>query len=104
MCCGRRFNSNTRAYFRHTYADAVAETDSDKKVSKSIVSSIRFRRLSDREIEGYIKTDEPMSKAASYGMLDAAASFVQSVEGEWTNVAGLPLAALVKELKKFGVM
>lgn len=82
----------------------IIDTKSGKKVSKAIVTKVRFRRLSESEIDGYIKTGEPMNKAAAYGMLGAAASFVEYIEGDWANIVGLPLAHLVKELHKFGVV
>ena len=64
---------------------------------------LRFRPLSDREIDAYIATGSPMDKAGAYGIQDQAAIFVESLEGDYYNVMGLPLCALVKGLRKRGI-
>lgn len=67
------------------------------------VTRVRFRPLSEREIAAYIKTGEPMDKAGAYGAQGKAALFVQSIEGDFFNVMGLPLCMLGEMLKQRGV-
>ena len=65
------------------------------------VTDIHFRELSDREIENYIRTGEPMDKAGSYGIQGGAALFAEKIVGDYFNVVGLPvcrLGLLLKEL------
>ena len=65
------------------------------------VTEIHFRELSDREIENYIRTGEPMDKAGSYGIQGGAALFAEKIVGDYFNVVGLPvcrLGLLLKEL------
>lgn len=64
------------------------------------VTRVRFRPLSEREIAAYIKTGEPMDKAGAYGAQGKAALFVQSIEGDFFNVMGLPLCMLGEMLKQ----
>jgi septum formation protein len=64
---------------------------------------VRFRGLTDREIQAYIKTGEPMDKAGAYGAQGIGALFVESIEGDFFNVMGLPLCRLSKMLGKLGV-
>ncbi len=64
---------------------------------------VRFKPLSDQEIDAYIATGSPMDKAGAYGIQDHAAIFVEALEGDYYNVMGLPLCALVKSLRKQGV-
>lgn len=59
---------------------------------------VRFRPLSGREIEEYIRTGEPMDKAGSYGAQGFGASFVAGIVGSYTNVVGLPLTETVEAL------
>ncbi len=59
-------------------------------------SEVRFRHLTDSQIETYIDTGEPMDKAGSYGIQGYGALWVDRVEGCYFNVMGLPLARLAE--------
>ncbi len=63
-------------------------------------TAVRFRKLTSREIEGYIRTPEPYDKAGAYGIQGRAGLFVESINGCYWNVVGLPVAALLKILTK----
>jgi len=62
---------------------------------------VRFRRLSDREIEDYIAGGEPFDKAGAYGIQGGAGRFVAAVDGSRTNVIGLPAERLEELLGEF---
>ncbi len=64
------------------------------------VTDIHFRELSDREIEAYIRTGEPMDKAGSYGIQGGAALFAEKIVGDYFNVVGLPVCRLGQLLKE----
>lgn len=64
------------------------------------VTGIHFRELSDREIEAYIRTGEPMDKAGSYGIQGGAALFAEKIVGDYFNVVGLPVCRLGQLLKE----
>lgn len=66
-------------------------------------TQVVFKPLSDAEIEAYIATGSPMDKAGAYGIQDGAAVFVEGLRGDYYNVMGLPLCALVKRLREHGV-
>jgi septum formation protein len=63
--------------------------------SGSAVSRVKFRRLCQAEIEAYVKSMEPMGKAGAYAIQGLGAALVEGVSGSYTNVVGLPLAAVV---------
>lgn len=65
---------------------------------------VRFRRLSDAEIDAYLASGEPMGKAGAYAIQGQGAALVEAVSGSYTNVVGLPLAAVVKMLLDNGVI
>ncbi len=62
-------------------------------------TKVRFRSLTDREIDQYVATGEPLDKAGAYGIQGGAGAFVQSIEGDYSNVVGLPIARVLKVLR-----
>ena len=71
-------------------------------LSECEVSHVHFRDISEREIDRYIATGEPMDKAGSYGAQGKGALFVKGIDGDFFNVMGLPLCRLDSMLKKAG--
>ena len=59
--------------------------------------------LSEREIEWYVATGEPLDKAGAYAVQGIGAMFIDSVHGSYTNVVGLPLALLYQMLTRAGI-
>ena len=51
---------------------------------------VRFRALSQAEIDAYIATGEPMDKAGAYAIQGGAAGFVENYDGSYENIVGLP--------------
>jgi len=88
----------------HEVYTGVTVIKGDKLISEAERSVVHFRELSDREIEAYIKTKEPMDKAGAYGAQGKGALFVRGIEGDFFNVMGLPLCRLGEMLKKQGVV
>lgn len=68
---------------------------------KTIQTQVLFRQLFADEIDRYIATGEPFDKAGSYGIQGHALTFVESIEGSYTNVVGLPMAHVVLDLRKW---
>ena len=64
------------------------------------VTDLHFRELTDKEIDAYVATGEPMDKAGSYGIQGGAALFCQRMEGDYYNVMGLPVCRLTQILKE----
>lgn len=58
------------------------------------ITHLHFRPLSQREIENYVASGEPMDKAGAYGIQGGAALFCQRMEGDYYNVMGLPVCRL----------
>lgn len=74
-----------------------------KKVNHIESTLVTFSPLTDEEILAYIKTGEPMDKAASYAAQGVGALFIQKIEGDYFNVVGLPLYRLNLMLKEFDI-
>ena len=64
------------------------------------VTDIHFRELTEKEIDAYIRTGEPMDKAGSYGIQGGAALFAEKLYGDYFNVVGLPVCRLGQLLKE----
>jgi septum formation protein len=62
-----------------------------------------MKPLSDRQIQRYIATGEPMDKAGAYGIQGLGASLIEKIEGDYFAVVGLPLALVRDMLSALGV-
>jgi septum formation protein len=56
------------------------------------VTSVAMQNISSAEIEQYIATGEPADKAGSYAIQGYAARWILRIQGDYSNVVGLPLA------------
>jgi septum formation protein len=72
--------------------------------SETVESRVKIKALAPWEIEGYIKTGEPMDKAGAYGAQGIGAFMIEEIHGSYTNVVGLPLSQLVDVLTKLGIL
>ena len=58
-------------------------------------------RLSEPDLELYLKSGESLDKAGAYGIQGLAGQFIRRIEGDYTTVVGLPLARLRAILADF---
>ncbi len=61
---------------------------------------VEFYQLTEKEINWYIKTGEPMDKAGAYGIQGHGKIFIKSLKGDYFNVVGFPVAKFYQKLKK----
>ena len=87
----------------HTVFTGVTVRRDDRIIRHAERTEVRFRPLSDDEIDRYIATGEPLDKAGAYGAQGYASLFVEHLDGDFFNVMGLPLCALGKLLNELGV-
>ncbi|MBQ2889919.1 MAG: septum formation inhibitor Maf [Clostridia bacterium] len=82
----------------------VVDCKSGNATSKCEKTEVKFRTLSEKEIDAYIKTREPMDKAGAYGIQGKGSIFIEKIEGDYFNVVGLPLCALSQMMRdEFGI-
>lgn len=81
----------------------IIDTKNNKTTTRVVKTKVHMRKLSEKEIDAYVATQEPLDKAGAYGIYDKAAIFFDRIDGDFYNIVGLPLSALAKDLKKFGV-
>lgn len=67
-------------------------------ITQTHCTEVIMRKLSDNEIEEFIKTGEPMDKAGAYAIQGIGAGLVSKIAGSYTNVVGLNLSAVIELL------
>jgi septum formation protein len=65
-------------------------------------TAVTFAPLSEKEIDTYVASGEPLGKAGAYAIQGIAGRFIPRVEGCYFNVVGLPLARLYRLLRELG--
>ena len=70
--------------------------------TRTVMTSVAFRRLSEAEIEAYADSREGEGKAGGYAIQGRAELFVRRINGSYSNVVGLPLAETVAMLRGCG--
>jgi septum formation protein len=69
----------------------------------TVSTAVRFRRLSEHDIETYVATAKPLDKAGAYAIQDSARAFVEAFDGCYTNVVGLPVQRTVDLMRAAGM-
>lgn len=82
---------------------AVVDASTGEERTAHEVTEVVFRRLSQKEIDSYLDTGEPMDKAGAYGIQGIGSLLVEEIHGCYNNVVGLPLTLLVEMLKNMGL-
>jgi septum formation protein len=63
---------------------------------------VRFRRLDRSECQAYVATGEPMDKAGAYGIQGFGSALVESIEGDYFAVMGLPVVRTLELIRRHG--
>ena len=80
---------------------SLAEDGSaEERASFVETTDVTFWELTDAEIAAYVSTGEPLDKAGAYGIQGAGRLLVERIDGDYSNVVGLPIARLVRELTR----
>lgn len=86
----------------HHVVTGVCLTTTEKQKAFSVVSTVKFAALTDEEISYYVDKYRPFDKAGAYGIQEWIGYIgVESINGSFYNVMGLPVQRLYQELKKF---
>ena len=87
----------------HEVYSGVAVVGGDEIIVESVVTRVRMTALSDAEVSAYASLGEGVGKAGGYAIQGRAALFVEEVQGDYSNVVGLPLATTARLLAASGV-
>ncbi len=81
---------------------AIIDTAKNKTLVRSQVTRVYFAKVSDREIEAYVATGEPLRCAGCFALEGSGGLLVEKLEGCHTNVIGLSLPLLRLMLGELG--
>ena len=73
--------------------------DEEQAFSFYECTNVNVYAMDEKEITGYLNTDEPYDKAGAYGIQGIFGKYVKGIEGDYNNVVGLPISRLYQELK-----
>ena len=79
----------------HEVWSAIALRDGDRLSTATARTLVRFRSLHAYELDWYVSTEEWHGRAGGYAIQARGAALVEAVDGDFWNVVGLPVAALV---------
>jgi septum formation protein len=82
--------------------DAVAP--GARTETRACTTKVYFRELTEDEIQQYVASGEPMDKAGAYAIQGGASRWTDRIEGEWSNVVGLPLSLVTDLLRTNGLL
>ena len=88
----------------HEVHSGITVVFADKTVCGCDVTKVKFRDIGMTEIEKYVRTGDPLTKAGSYGAEGIGSAFIEHIQGDFFNVAGLPVFTFANILKNdFGM-
>ena len=70
-----------------------------EKFSGTVTANVRFNRLTDELIDAYVASGNGLDKAGGYGIQDGF-DLVESIDGSYTCVVGLPMEAVTRLLEE----
>lgn len=88
----------------HEVYTGVALWDDGKIKSDYEKTSVKFHDLTESHLDFYVNSGETLDKAGSYGIQDKNISFINRIDGSFTNVVGFPLSVTRNLLKEAGVV
>lgn len=75
----------------------------DQALSFAVATRVHVNPISPEEMRDYIASGEPMDKAGAYGIQGGFGIFIDSIEGDYYNIVGLPISRIHAELLGIGI-
>ena len=82
----------------HEVTTGIAVLTRDQTLSEAVTTQVFFSDMTEADIAAYVATGEPMDKAGAYAIQGRVAQWIPRIEGDYSNVVGLPLARLAAVL------
>ncbi|MFH1455433.1 MAG: Maf family protein [archaeon] len=81
----------------------IALIENENVVTDFDLTKVHMKLMTDEDIINYVKTKEPMDKAGAFAIQGAGGVLIEKIDGSESNVRGLPLAVVNKNLARFGL-
>jgi septum formation protein len=88
----------------HEVTTGVCLLGRDFEDVRSATTKVHFRKMREEEIRDYVRSGEPMDKAGAYAIQGGASRWVTKIEGDYSNVVGLPVELVLQMLRACGVI
>ena len=88
---------------QHQVITGVALVASGQSSVSSEMTSVTMSEITGEEIAAYAASGEPMDKAGAYAIQGLASRWIPRIEGDYSNVVGLPIALVWRMLKQAGM-
>jgi len=98
LICGREHIVHTR------YAVSVAANFAIPVIERTVTSRVWLRAAPDEILRRYANTGEGLDKAGAYAVQGIGAFLVERIEGSYSNVVGLPVCEVVRDLLEHGML
>lgn len=102
MLSGREHSVITGVAVVHAKGEAVKNGEPQIRIA-SEATKVTMSEISEAEIRNYIATGEPMDKAGAYAIQGIASRWIPRIEGDYSNVVGLPVALVYRMLRELKV-
>ena len=99
----KTLSGNTHSVFTGVAVVLLANKQVEEVFSFYEETKVTMYPMSDKQIEAYIGTGEPMDKAGAYAIQGKCAVYIEKIVGDYNNVVGLPVAAIYQKLEKSGI-
>lgn len=84
----------------HTILTGLTVMKGDKKISKVVSTYVKMKDVDEQTLDEYVNSGEPLEKAGAYALQGKGAMLVESFDGDYFNIMGLPLKDLAEILNK----
>ena len=102
VCVVSPRQANSQPQLRTENCELITEHRELTTASESTL--VTMSQLSDAEIQNYVATGEPMDKAGAYAIQGIASRWIPRIEGDCSNVVGLPVALVYRILRERGLV
>ena len=74
-----------------------------KKLNYSVSTAVNVVPMTEDEIRAYVETGEPMDKAGAYAIQGLFCPYIDSIEGDYYNIVGYPIASIYQSFKELKI-
>lgn len=99
----RRYLARMQGRTHTVYTGVTVITDGSAD-TRHATTEVTFAPMTEREIDWYVGTGDPLDKAGAYGAQGPFGAFIERIDGTYFNVIGMPLPLLYRMLRDAGVL